>query len=266
MKRIDRVTSLQALLRARESATARALADDLGVSERTVLRDLAALRDQGLPLESQSGRGGGFRLDRDRGVVAVHFALGEVIALWLAATLSASAAPTPWSNAARRALHKVLASLPKERARALRSMVKRVVVGRPASPRVYAELGSPSRELLAAVERCFAEGLCLDFDYVDGRGRPSSRSVEPHGLLVETPAWYLLCRDLERGVVRMFRLDRIRRASVLADRPFHPDLEAVFLEYQAQRLRDPGDRAPGCGAQGGGGAAGRAGSAGGTRP
>lgn len=239
MKRIDRVTSLQALLRARESATARQLAAELGVSERTVLRDLAALRDQGLPLEAQSGRGGGFRLDRDRGLVAVHFALGEVIALWLAATLSAAAAPSPWSHAARRALDKVLASLPRERARALRALVKRVVVGRPASARIYAELGSPSGDLLAAVERCFAEGLCLDFDYVDRRGSPSTRSVEPHGLLVETRAWYLLCRDLEKGVVRMFRLDRIRRARVRADRPFDPDLEAVFREYQAQRGGTP---------------------------
>lgn len=239
MKRIDRVTSLQALLRARESATARALAAELGVSERTVLRDLAALREQGLPLEAQSGRGGGFRLDRDRGLVAVHFALGEVIALWLAATLSAAAAPTPWSGAARRALDKVLASLPRERARALRALVRRVVVGRPASARVYAELGSPSRDLLGAVERCFAEGLCLAFDYVDRRGEASSRMVEPHGLLVETPAWYLLCRDLEKEAVRMFRLDRIRRATALEDRPFQPDLEAVFREYQAQRVRAP---------------------------
>lgn len=239
MSRFDRVSKLQALLRARESATAQELAQELGVSERTVLRDLAALRDQGLPFESQSGRGGGFRLGRDRGLIAVHFSLPEVASLWLAATLSASAGPTPWSHAARSALDKVLASLPKDRARVLRALGKRVVVGRPASVRIYSQLGSPSRELLAAVERCFAEGLCLAFDYVDRNGNPTSRTAEPHGLLVEPPAWYLLCRDLGKGAVRMFRLDRIRRARALVDAPFRPDLDAVYREYLAQRAAAP---------------------------
>jgi predicted DNA-binding transcriptional regulator YafY len=205
------------------------------VSERTVLRDLATLRGQGVPIEAQSGPGGGLRLERDRGIVAVHFALDELIALWLAATLSASATSLPWNDAARRGLHKVLACLPKERARALRALVKRVVVGRPASPQIYADLGKTPPELLSAVEECFTRGLCLAFDYVDRHGAPTRRTVEPHGLLVETPAWYLLTRDVEKAAVRMFRIDRIRQARVLRDRPFQPDLEAVFCEWKAQR-------------------------------
>ncbi|MBI5545181.1 MAG: WYL domain-containing protein [Deltaproteobacteria bacterium] len=235
MKRVDRVVDLQALLRARESATVQELARDLRVSERTVLRDLATLRGHGVPIESQSGPGGGIRLERDRGIVAVHFAINELIALWLAATLSASATSLPWNDAAKRGLHKVLASLPKERARALRALVKRVVVGRPASPRIYADLGKMAPELLSAVEECFTRGLCLAFDYVDRRGTPTKRTVEPHGLLVETPAWYLLCRDVEKTAVRMFRIDRIRQARVLSDRPFLPDVEAVFREWKVQQ-------------------------------
>ena len=233
--RIDRLPALQALLRARESATAWQLAGELFVSERTVLRNLATLREQGVPIESEPGPGGGFRLERDRGVVAVHFSLGEVIALWLAATLSASAGSTPWGHAARGALDKVLASLPRQRARELRSLSRRVVVGRPASPRTYGEIGAPLTAVLGAVERAFAEGVCLALDYVDRSGRATSRTVEPHGLLVEMPAWYLLCRDLEKRAVRMFRLDRIQRAQALTGAPFQPDLEAVHREYLAQR-------------------------------
>ncbi|MBI5067883.1 MAG: WYL domain-containing protein [Deltaproteobacteria bacterium] len=235
MSRLERVAHLQSLLRGRESATARELAGELGVSERTVLRDLTALRDQGVPVEAQAGPGGGFRLEADRGLVSVHFALGEVIALWLSATLAAAAASTPWGHAARSALDKVMASLPRERARALRALARRVVVGRPASARIYAELRAPSPGLLSAVERAFASCACLAFDYVDRRGQASSRTVEPHGLLVELPAWYLLCRDRERGVVRMFRLDRMRRARVLEDQPFRPDLDGVHRQYLAER-------------------------------
>jgi len=234
VKRVDRVMNLEELLRARESATVQELARDLAVSERTVLRDLATLREHGSPIEAQSGPGGGVRLLRDRGVVSVHFAADESVALWLAATLSASATALPWSAAAKRGLNKLLASLPKERARALRSVAKRVVVSRPASPRVYAELGRTTPEILTAVEEAFAKERCLAFDYLDRHGTPTTRTVEPHGLIVEPPAWYLLCRDLQKAAVRLFRIDRIRRARVLSERSFRPDCEGVFREWQAQ--------------------------------
>ncbi|MGC4120048.1 MAG: WYL domain-containing protein [Myxococcales bacterium] len=106
------------------------------------------------------------------------------------------------------------------------------------SPCFAADLRRPRQdgpELLSAVEECFTRGLCLAFDYVDRRGTPTKRTVEPHGLLVETPAWYLLCRDVEKRAVRMFRIDRIRQARVLNDRPFLPDLEAVFREWKVQQ-------------------------------
>ncbi len=225
---------LQNLLRARESATIRELARDLGVSTRTVIRDLATLREHGVPIETESGPGGGVRLERDRGVVAVHFALDELIALWLSATLSASAMSAPWSEAAKRGLNKVLASLPRDRARTLRALVKRVVVGRPASPRIYAELGPIAPDLLTQVERCFTKNRCLAFDYVDRHGKATHRTVEPHGLVVETPAWYLLCRDVEKSTPRLFRIDRIRRARMLDERPFQPDFVAVFDEWRKQ--------------------------------
>lgn len=243
MTRVDRVMQLSALLRARESSTVAELAAELDVSERTVLRDLATLRDHGTPLESQSGRGGGIRLPRDRGLVAVHFAADEMIALWLAATLSANVASIPWSAAARRGLNKVIASLPAERARALRRLVKRVVVGRRASPKIYAELGATPPELLAVIEQSFSRELALTFDYVDRHGATSRRVVEPHGLLVESPAWYLLCRDLDKRAARIFRIDRIRRARLLPDQPFTSDLDAVHRQWLAQRAADAATRA-----------------------
>lgn len=232
VNRLERMTNLQALLRTRESCTARELAHELGVSERTVLRDLSTLREQGVPVEAQSGPGGGLRLDPNRSVVAVRFALDEVIALWLAAKLSVSDASSPWGSAAVRALRKVQASLPKERARTLREVVSRIVIGRPASPRIYAELGKPSRDLFPAIERCFAEGRGLGFDYIDRHGTPSSRVVEPHGLFVEAPAWYLLCRDVKQSTVRLFRIDRMRRAQVLPEHRFTPDLDAAVREWK----------------------------------
>lgn len=223
------------LLRASDALTVEAMAERLSVSRRTILRDLALLRDRGWPIRSDSGPGGGVSLDRDRGMRAVHLAVDEVAALWLAAMLSLSAGTLPWSRAARSALDKVLSSVPEERQRRLRHLVRRVVIGHAATPSVVSELGHPQPELLAAFEMAFTDNLRLAFHYVDRHGKASTRRVEPHGLLLEPPAWYLLTRDAESGEPRMFRMDRIRRARVLRNEPFVPDFEGLKRQYLAQR-------------------------------
>jgi predicted DNA-binding transcriptional regulator YafY len=60
--RADRLLSLALLLQARGAATARALAGELGVSVRTVYRDLAALGAAGVPVVTEAGPGGGCQL------------------------------------------------------------------------------------------------------------------------------------------------------------------------------------------------------------
>ncbi len=235
MKRVDRVLDLWELLRGREATTVGALARTLRVSRRTVLRDLAALRDRGVPLVTEAGPGGGVFLPRDAGVAAVHLGMEELVGLWVAARLSTVDGALPWSGAAKAALQKVLASLPAERARSLRALVKRIVVGRPATPAVLATLGRPTPELLTAFERAFTAGVCLAFDYVDRRGNATQREVEPHGLLVEHPAWYLLTRDTKNGEPRMFRMDRIQHPRVLTKRPFVQDFDGLARDHAARR-------------------------------
>ncbi len=230
MARVGRVFRLLELLRGVESNTIAAAAGELGVTPRTVLRDLAALREAGWPIRGEAGPGGGVRLERERGVTAVHLSEDEVAALWLAARLAASVSRLPWGGAARSALDKLLASLPRERARSVRALVRRVHVGRPASSRVLAELGAPPPELLAAFEAAFGREVCLAFDYRDRHGRESRRCVEPHGLMVEAPAWYVLARDVATGAARLFRMDRMRGARPVVDRAFVPDFDGVCRE------------------------------------
>lgn len=242
MARVDRVMDLLEHLRASDATTVSRIAEALGVSRRTVLRDLATLRDRGVPIVGEAGPGGGVRLDRDRGLATVHMAVDELVALWLAARLSGSLGLLPWSRAARSGLDKAFASLPARRARVLRQLVRRIVVGRPATPRVREQLGAPAPELLVAFERAFAASVCLAFEYVDRHGRPTQRLVEPHGLLVEPPALYLLSRDVSNGEARMFRMDRVQRARVVDDRPFVPDFERLKAQAFAQRQRERATR------------------------
>jgi predicted DNA-binding transcriptional regulator YafY len=106
----------------------------------------------------------------------------------------------------------------------IRSLRKRILVGRPASPHVIASFRQPPRGAIAGTAEAFFNMRCIAIDYVDQRGATSTREVEPQFLYLSLPVWYLLAWDRLRGAVRYFRIDRIR--SVRA-------LDAVF------RLADP---------------------------
>jgi predicted DNA-binding transcriptional regulator YafY len=218
---------LSDLLRGRDTTTVGDLAAELGVSRRTLLRDLSTLRERGLPISGDAGPGGGVRLESDRGLAAIHLSVGEVVALWLAARLSRGASDLPWSDDASSAMTKLLGSLPAPKARALRALCRRVIVGQAASARVRADAGIAPPALLQLFEEAFSKGLGLGFQYTDREGRKSTRRIEPHGLLVEPPVWYLLARDVDKAEARMFRMDRIARPRLLPEIVFRPDLHLI---------------------------------------
>jgi predicted DNA-binding transcriptional regulator YafY len=238
MPRAERLMDLADLLRGRGATTVSDLARELGVSRRTLLRDLAALRDRGMPIAGEAGRGGGVRLEGDRGLAAVHLSLAEIVAMWLGARLSRAASDLPWGDAANSGLAKLLASIPAPKARTLRSLCRRVVVGQAASAKIRAGAGAPPPELLRLFEEAFSGGLGLGFQYTDREGRASTRRIEPHGLLVEPPVWYILARDVEKAEPRMFRMDRVARPRILPDVVFRPDvhiLEAQLVDHERWR-------------------------------
>jgi predicted DNA-binding transcriptional regulator YafY len=88
-------------------ATAEDLAGALGVDVRTVERDIARLRDAGVPIAARRGPGGGFRLDVPPTVAPVHLSPGEIAAL-----IAAVVAVGPYVSAtARSALTRLLEAL-----------------------------------------------------------------------------------------------------------------------------------------------------------
>ena len=186
------------------------------------------LRETGVPIVGEAGPGGGVRLEGQRGVTAVHLSVSEIATLWLTARLSQAGSDLPWGGAANSALSKLLASLPRDRAQELRALCRRVIIGTPPSQRVLAGAGQSSPELLRLFEEAFSGRVGLGFEYCDREDKQSSRSVEPHGLLVQGPVWYVLARDLERDGPRMFRMDRISRPRLLRTVQFRPDANVIW--------------------------------------
>jgi predicted DNA-binding transcriptional regulator YafY len=225
-QRGERLDALVAHLRGRGSASMGDLAEELGVTVRTIRRDVAVLRARGLDIEGERGRGGGIRFARDAPLPPLRLEEDQAVGLWLSVQLARRVAGLPFSRAGLAGLDKVLAALPPERRRQLRFLSERIVVGGFASPALRASAREVAPTLLDAIERCFRERVCLSFSYTDRRGAVTQRRVEPHGIYVDVPVWYVLSVDLDKQAARMFRMDRIANPRPFGRR-FEPSLAVV---------------------------------------
>jgi predicted DNA-binding transcriptional regulator YafY len=213
VRRADRLYALvEHLRRRRTPTTAGALAARFDVTERTLWRDLAALRDQHVPIEGEPGRGGGIRLGEAYSMPPLSLTLEEATALWLSARVAARVG-LGVSARLPAAVDKILGAIPKERRRALVRLAERVFVGNPVAAELAAAAGPVDERTLRACEDAFARHSCLAIRYVDRTGQTSARRIAPHGILVQPPLWYVLAVDVDKDVARMFRLDRMTRVA-----------------------------------------------------
>jgi predicted DNA-binding transcriptional regulator YafY len=213
MKRSERLFALVGFLRRRRTGvTVQELAERFGVDARTMHRDLATLRDQGLPLVGEPGRGGGVRLAERDDLPPLGLSVGEALSLWISYRLARLLDPTPVGSDLAPVVDKVLAGVPSARRGAIERVLARVVIGAPAAAHLRRDAGPIDPALYRAIERGFTRAEGLHLRYRDGSGRVSERDVEPHGLLVSSPLWYVLALDPAKGP-RAFRLDRILSAT-----------------------------------------------------
>lgn len=222
----ERLDRLAAQLRAQPGVTMGELAGELGVSARTVRRDVRLLRERGMDIEGDRGRGGGIRFARYASLPPLHLDARQVVGLWLAVQLGRQLTGLPFSRGSSAALNKVLSALPAERRAQLRELCRRIVLGPPATAAMQEDVGEMCPTLLDAFEGCFREGSCMGFRYTDRLGAETQRRVEPHGIFVRPPFWYVLAVDADKQAPRMFRMDRIANPRPLARR-FTPSLAVV---------------------------------------
>lgn len=207
-------------LRRNGTSTVATLAEEVGASRRTVLRDISALRDEGFVIHSEPGRGGGVQLDPQSVQTTPRLSVAEVFALLVSVAAMRAAESLPFSELADSGLAKIEKSLPAENVRGLRQFLERVYVGK-LSPQVdLSDLGVMEAALLPAFQTAFLQHLHLRFRYRDRNGMTSQRQVEPQAILVLPPLWYLVAWDPARNGIRHFRMDRITKPSVVEGATF----------------------------------------------
>ena len=223
-------------LRRQGSATVAQLAQEVGASRRTVLRDIAALRDEGFAIHSEPGPGGGVQLDAQSMQTASRLTVAEAFALMLGVAALKAEGRLPFAGLADAGLAKIERSLPPDRVRDLRRMLACLHVGRLSPRQDLSDLGQMDPALLPAFESAFLDLRRLRFDYRDAKGARTRREVEPQALLILPPLWYLVAWDPAREDFRHFRMDRISAPEVVAGAPFrrrHVPFEDDVCPFEA---------------------------------
>ncbi|WP_369182315.1 helix-turn-helix transcriptional regulator [Streptomyces sp. Y1] len=182
------------------------LADRLGVSVRTLRRDIDRLRELGYPVEAQRGVDGGYQLAAGAALPPLVIDDEEAVALAVGLQAAADSPVEGVAEASVRVLAKIVQVMParlRRRVEALRTMTVPVDWGAgSAGTRI-------DPDVLTVVALACRDGERLAFRYTARGGRPGERHVEPHRLVSLDRRWYLVAHDLDRGDWRTFRLDRL---------------------------------------------------------
>jgi predicted DNA-binding transcriptional regulator YafY len=234
--RLDRLERLQGLLRDGDLTSTGELAAALGVSSRSLARDLALLRESGVPIESDRGRGGGVRLPARWSIGHLHLSEEDAIDMLLSIAVAEKMDSPLLLSRIAGVRQKLTAAFAGNQQQRIRSLRKRVLVGSPASSRVLASYRRPGSATLSNVKAAFFNLRVLRIVYVDQEGRETTREVEPQFLYLNPPVWYLLGWDRLRDGVRFFRVDRLREVAATGQ-AFRLRNSAEFLSAAEQAAR-----------------------------
>lgn len=200
-----RTLRLLSLLQTHRYWSGAELAERLGVSARTLRRDVDRLRELGYPVEAQRGVDGGYQLAAGAALPPLVIDDEEAVALAVGLQFAAESAVEGIAEHSVRVLAKVVQVMPvrlRRRVEALRTMT--VPAGWGGADRG----GVDPAELVTLALAC-RDTEQLRFSYTTADGRRTDRRVEPHRLVRLGRRWYLVAYDLGRHDWRSFRVDRL---------------------------------------------------------
>ena len=227
MSRSHRLIQLMQLFRTLPAPVrAQALADETGVSLRSVYRDIDALRAMGAVIDGAAGYG--YTLIDDPALPPMAFSQDEIEALVLGLREVRAIADPVLANAAQNALSKLRASLPATRRHQLEHAS------------LHAKRFHPRPEIsidVASLRAAIRSETMIHISYADKAGEKSARDIYPLGIVFADSVLVLMSWCCLRKDFRAFRLDRIERFSETPTsfRPRRvPLLRAFFARIEAE--------------------------------
>ncbi|OSP55884.1 YafY family protein [Pseudoruegeria sp. SK021] len=204
MARTDRMMRLMDVMRRLpQPVTAQRLAEETGVSQRQLYRDIATLRAGGAQIEGAAGLG--YTLTEDPALPPQSFSRLEIEALMLAVGGLDQIGDASLTEAGRTALARIIATLPDRQSRqAMHTILRnwRVPDARP-----------PVRVDMDLLRRACWEEVSLEITYRDQQERRTTREIWPLGLSYSQNSLMLLGQCQLRQDFRLFHVSRIERAT-----------------------------------------------------
>jgi predicted DNA-binding transcriptional regulator YafY len=209
-----RMLKLLSLLQTHRFWPGTELAARLGVSPRTLRRDVDRLRELGYPVQAQRGADGGYQLAAGAALPPLVVDDEEAVALAVGLQLAAQGTIEGIAETSVRALAKVLRVMParlRRQAEAVTAMTVPATWGSDPQDTVDAEV-------LTVIALACRDSERIRFAYAAAVGEQTDRQVEPHRVVLLGRRWYLAGYDLGRHAWRTFRLDRVSGPEVTGAR------------------------------------------------
>ncbi|MGW3104843.1 helix-turn-helix transcriptional regulator [Streptomyces sp. NPDC001100] len=199
-----RLLRLLSLLQAHREWSGADLADRLGVTPRTVRRDVDRLRELGYPVNASPGTGGGYQLGAGAELPPLLLDDDEAVAVAVGLRTAAGQGIEGIGETSVRALTKLEQVLPNRLRRRVGALNAFTV------PMLHSTLPSAvDPAVLTELAALCRDAERLRFEYESHDGAPTRRTVEPHRLVCTERRWYLVAWDLDREDWRTFRVDRV---------------------------------------------------------
>jgi len=227
-----RLISIILMLQRRGTLKASELAEELGVSERTVHRYMGMLDELGIPIYSERGPYGGFSLVRGYKLPPLIFTPEEATALYLGAELVRDIWGMSYFDAAVAATAKLDNVLPD----ALLQEVRQAQRGLLVTGWLRRDYG-PWAPILDDLRRAVARRRRTVLTYQSFRQQVTERSVDPYALALQWGNWYLVAHCHLRGELRTFRVDRVQAVEI-GDETFEVPATFSAREYLMQMAQE----------------------------
>ena len=210
--RLRRLELIAVQLKQDAHFTVQDLAKLHGVSPRTIARDLSLMRDQGMQIDSDRGRGGGVRLDRNWGVGRMNLTYPEAVDLLISIAVAEQMNSPMFLANLGSVRRQLVASFSPEKRNKVNRLKSRILIGVTASTFVQAGVNAPEKRVVQALHQAFIDQEHLNIRYQREDGEIAERQIAPHYLLLKYPVWYVVAFDHLRQSPRTFRCDRMLAA------------------------------------------------------
>ncbi|MCL6443092.1 MAG: YafY family transcriptional regulator [Alicyclobacillus sp.] len=218
MSKSKRLMELMMAVNRKRKFTVKELADEFNVSARTILRDLQELSELGVPLYSEVGPHGGYRVLKERILPPISLTEDEAVAIFFAIHALRHYVFIPFEAEFSSALNKFYYYMPEDVRNRIDAMKNRLDFVTPTR-----QVKSPFLSLL--LEAALHQNV-IRIEY-ESREGTSSREIQPIGVYAHNGFWYCPAYCFLRRDFRVFRCDRIVSATSSTSKPM--DLQHVHL-------------------------------------